>query len=285
MKKTVFIIIALCLNCSCKKVCVENSKFILEGKIKTLLQFDEDSSSGIVSRYNFYYDTISGYLKTVEIQYRYLGEYYTINVITINHLDNNTLLYDNFENSRHKEKYKIILNGKQITAILAIDTLTNEEALVTSIHFNNGILDSIIDVGSFYVLASDIKYVNFEFNNNNCTKFTSYWSDYISGTVNNNEEACIITYNSFKNTNMLQFQTIGEYNASVMSFVGYLLGIDGYYIQKQNLNLIDSINRTYPNPYTVKYDYTFSQDNISRVQISYPPNSSTYNRYNDMTYY
>ena len=68
-------------------------------------------------------------------------------------------------------------------------------------------------------------------------------------------------------------------------FIGYLLGINGYFIIQPNSNLIDSINRTYPNRYTVKYDYFYSQDNISKIQISYPPNSSAYNRYNDMTYY
>lgn len=107
----------------------------------------------------------------------------------------------------------------------------------------------------------------------------------MSGNINFNQEECVLTYNSLKNTNMVQFQSIGEYNATVMGFIGYLLGIDGYYLLKPNYNLLDSINRTHPSRYTIKYDYTFSQNNITRIQISYPPGSSEFNRYNDMTYY
>lgn len=274
-----------CSIYSCKKDSVNNPGYILRGKIKTLIQYDADTSGSTVSRYNYYYDTISGLLKKVEIQYRYLGEYYTTNIVVINHIDNNTIVYDNFEERRHKEKYRILLDGKQITGIHSVDTLTGDENIVTSVHFNNNTIDSIMDSGTFYAIAGDINLYDLLYNNSNCTKFQSTWSDYMSGNINFNQEECVLTYNSLKNTNMVQFQTIGEYNATVMGFIGYLLGIDGYYLLKPNYNLIDSINRTYPSGYTIKYDYTFSQNNITRIQISYPPRSSEFNRYNDMTYY
>ena len=148
---------------------------MLKGKIKTLIQYDADSSSSIVSRFNYYYDTISGLLNKLDIQYRYLGEYYTVNTIFINHLDNNTILYDNFEQGKHKEKYKIVINGKQITAIYAVDTLTNEETIATKVYITNSKVDSIMDIGYYYTLASDIKDFNFTFNNNNYN-YNSYYA-------------------------------------------------------------------------------------------------------------
>lgn len=70
-------------------------------------------------------------------------------------------MYDNFEEGSHKEKYRILLDGKQIIGIYSVDTLTEDENIVTTVHFNNNTIDSIIDAGSFYALASDINLYDF----------------------------------------------------------------------------------------------------------------------------
>lgn len=279
MKFLCIAFISIFILFSCKKECLKNN--ILKGKLKTLTEYDEGDSVNNLSRFYYYYDSISGTLADVIVVVKISGIYYYPGAFnSIKKINSNTIRYSDRLNNRD---FNIKLYNKQITEIYEVDTLNETEWLSTNVLFNNNSIDTIFDIGGSLPI-SKIKYYGLSYSNNNCISYSSTWTESFTGDPIVKSSTYNIGYTSLENSRFLKNQSPGALmggfdNASVMNVISYFLGIDGYNVVKNNKNLIDTLT---VNGITTKYMYTLSNEKVTKVKyvFSGPPY-----KVNDMVYY
>lgn len=271
---------------SCKKECHKTEDInVLKGKLKSWTEYNNSTDSSIeLKRFNFIYDTISGDLIKVNIDGKFNSVYYpNVTSIILNKINGTTLQVVQDDLLSYKRIFNVSIAGKQILAIHEVDTLSATETIATTIIKSNGAVDSIYDIGYDPSQISDIKHYDFQYNNNNCTSYTTYsnvkifTSQYITDTFE-------IVYSSLVNTRFLRFQIPGVLlndNSSIMRILLSFLSIDGYYIIQPNANLIDSIMHS---GRTEKYEYQLTGNRVSKM-ISKFDFQPSYILYNDIAYY
>jgi hypothetical protein len=266
----------LLLFASCSKVENNKKKNILTGKIKTLVDYNNDTLSK-KKYYSFMYDSTTGLLTKVSLldtsaietsRKEFLFTYNTNDIfISVN-------------NQNIKKKYKIHFSGNLITTFELVDTATNNTIQSIFIDANRDSIINAIDYGINY--ASRFK--DFQYTSNNCLKIkNTYWdfTNILSPYKKTIDFTC--TFNALSNTNMLYKQSIFssvDYNVGLLS---YFLGIDGYYLVQPNSNLINTLSYTDINNYNIKYNYFYTSDLVTIVEISYFP--TILKEYQEMTYY
>lgn len=292
MKKYILLfVVFILLISSCKKECPNakeqpDSKY--KGKVKSLKAY---SYSNDTTQYYFYYDSISGNLQSASRKYYGSDLLNSDTVTTVFYFEkhNDTSIY--IHNSSTSYIKKIMVHNRQIVATYLFDTITNAEYPATTISIMDNKVDSIIDIGQGSAVY-DISYGNFMYDaNNNCTNYTSYWTDILSGFPVNYAYNYAFTFTTKPNTNMLHWQIPGDVlgnfdQASQFNEVIYFLGINGYYIVQPNKYLIDSALYSATDAYA-KYSYSFTNGNITNVVIKTGANSVpfTENYYQEYTYY
>lgn len=284
MKNIILFLTALILILSCNKEKSINKINPIEGKLKLVTEYPKDSTSGLVRRYYYYYDTIGVNLDSIVIYAKYAGNDMYVGTHSLKKLNNNTLIYTEATSNR---KFKIVLNDKQIIEIKEIDSVQLTETTVTKINFYNGNVDTIFDTGYFFQLANNIKIYNFQYIGGNCISYSGSWIEQTTGYPIEKTSNYLISYSSINNPSNIRFQIPGSIagsggleNRGVLNFIVYMLGINGYYIVYPNTNLIDSFRFNGVNLTT--YNYMFANNKITKLIL----NKNTIDEFvNIMEYY
>jgi len=279
MKKSIFLItISFIIAACCKK---ENNikTNVLSGKLKTLKEYySAPDSINYLIYFHYEYDTISRDLKKVTLEVKQSGIYSNIGIITINKIDDNTIIYND---DIDKRKFKIYLSGQQITEIREIDTLTNSETTATAIFLVDNVVDSISDVGLSSANFNNIQVRDFIFMNNNCKSFDISWVINF-GIPINQRDTLLFSYSNYLNSGVIPNQLPYYFSGgSIMSFLSFNLSLNGYYITQPNKNLIDSIN------FSSKKDlfsYQFINQRVSKITYTYSYRPD-YIMYHNLEYY
>lgn len=278
-KTTILLLIMFCAL-SCKKECtIPTTIDNVKGKIKSLLLYNSDTTFNI-SRFYFNYDSLSGTLISVDANIKFQGiDTYFLGYINIINQSNNYIkIYNNINNVQ----YTIHTDNKQITDIYKMNNGISQ--LATSVYINNGMIDSIYDIGDF--LQTNISFSNFKFHEGNCLSYSTSWKEFNGIEYIEKSDSIRLTYyNSIENNNVLFNQIIGSEfgGGSVFNEIIYFLGINGYYISKPNKNLIETIIHT--NNLSTKYNYSIIDNNIKEVKIYKMDNNINDTSYQNITYY
>lgn len=283
MKKIILILIPiLCLLFSCKKESIHNDTNILNGKLKTLTEYDDDNTFRDTITYYFIYDTINGDLQKIKVKYvnAFLVDTFGIDEWNIDKINDSTIIF--------KEEYKVIVNNKQILRIYKYDTASQTTVnLYSEVTKQDSNVSSVYDVGKS-VLGYEIVLSDFKFENDNCTQYKGSWIDAVSGIFINKSTIYNISYTSNINNTTLQYQAVTAERTTLGSlvnfqYVAYFLGINGYYLVPPNKNLINTITDSVSGA-TIKYNYQFANDRVERFDVR-DNNSNFVYDYNIMTYY
>lgn len=275
--KIITIFLSLCyLALSCNKECNNyNTKDILIGKIKSLTLYNYDSTYNL-SKFYFFYDSHSGSLKSVDAYIKFQSVD-TLIVDYINLVKSNSYIYIYDYNNN---KYKIKVMDKQITTIYK--TINATETLATLVYINNGIVDSIFDIGSF--MQTNIFFSNFKYKDENCSSYLTNWFEFTGVEYVHKSDSLSFTFTNIPNKGTVFNQIIGNEfgGGSILNEIIYFLGIDGYYIIKPNLTLIDTLKNREK---TTKYEYTVLNNLPTRVNQYSVATSVMDSSFQDITYY
>lgn len=279
MKRNVFLLMTILFISSCCKK-EDNVKYnILSGKIKALKEYyNTPDSTNYLFYYNYLYDSTSGDLQKVILNTKQSGIYIRIGEISINKIDNNTVIYND---AIDKRKFKVYLSGNQIIRISEIDTVNNVETVVTNISLTNNKIDSVSDVGFSNPIFSNIQLKDFNYINNNCKKFFISWTVNFGFPIHEND-TLLFSYSNLSNSTMVPNQLPYYFSGgSVMSFLSFNLSINGYYIIQPNKNLIDSINYSSKTDY---FSYVLTDGKVSKITYTYNIRPD-YIMYHNLEYY
>lgn len=279
--RTIVIILSFLLALSCKKECNnQNSKDnSIKGKIKSLTYYYDDSVNNI-SRFYFNYDSKTSLLQSIDMHGKFQGiDTFIHGYIYIVRLNNDTIL---FYNNLERKQYLITTDGKQITSIYKIDSLSGTNELATSIYLKDNKVDSIYDIGLF--IQTNISFYHFKYDSKNCKGYSSKWREFF-GTYINKMDSVSFEYTSIINNNMIpnQLPCTDHGGGSVLYNIVYYLGIDGFCIIKPNLHLIDSAKYS-DNSFT-KYNYNYVGNLVSKTSIISTKEGVSTNSYQIYTYY
>lgn len=256
----------------------------MDGKIKTIIEYDSHADSGIaLARFNFKYDTITGFLNSVVIDGKNDGVYYdsvsSFAISKINDSKLNILAFFNFL----PRYFTAIANNNQIVSFIETDSAGLNEDNITTAYTTNTILDSIYDKGYAPLLMTNIKVNNINYENNNCKSYHYSWNSdfpYYNKIIDGHK---FFTYTTMLNDNVLPYQSpLYDLGGSITTFLGYYLNLNNFNIIKPNNNLIDSIIN---GASVTKYSYEKLNDKVSKiVRFQYNKESSVY-YYCNIEYY
>lgn len=292
-----FIIIGLVVGC-CKDHTTSDKQNMFHGKLKT---FDDFYFGQILTptdtakTYLFYYDSVSGLLNHVglKIKFNTIDTIITFTKIYRNADGSLYVYHRNISSSDQPIKYRVYTNGKQITSIVSLDTISNTEVTVVKLFSSGNITDSIFNEGS-NLNRKNITYSYLQYFNFNCTNYnTSWWETDLTTPpfYFNKSSEFNVRYTDMKNTynliaqNCLDMRALSDY----ISLLLYFLSIDGYYIIPTNQHLINNYTE-YRSGDTIlaRYQYDYNGNQITHMKLYYynlqdTSNFDTRNIY--MTYY
>lgn len=174
------IIIFLFIKCTNDSIIPTNN---LEGKIKTLIQYDgnSDTINKQLYRYEFIYDSIYGTLEKINLSVKSNDMYYNnITTYLLTKENNNKLSFLWYEDGIKRRIFNVYVNNNnQIVSIKEEDTIANIEQNTTYLYRLNNNIDSIYDIdygGSF--ISSGTYISNAKYENNNCKSFRLQYATY-----------------------------------------------------------------------------------------------------------
>ncbi|MFN8284562.1 MAG: hypothetical protein U0U67_15175 [Chitinophagales bacterium] len=293
MKKysLLFIYLILLIG-SCKKECryadkPTDSKF--KGKVKSLKEYNGNDTT----LYYFYYDSLTGNLHSASLKYYGPSVLNSDTLTSFFYLEKQDDASIYIRNSQNQYINKVMVYNQQIIGEYYFDSITNQGFNSTSVYFNsNNTKVEYISSASRFAFFTDIYYDNFIYDlYNNCSNYTAHWTETVSGFPVEKQADYGFRFTTLTNTKMLykqipgdvlgDFDQISHLNADI-----YILGIAGYYVVQPNKYLIDSMLYSATDAY-YKYNYTFTDGNISKVSIlggaNSTPRTETY--YQEYTYY